>query len=94
MKTTYYENVQKFIKPHTHIEWFRTIEWIENKTKLLVGTVWECDDGDMDMHFVEYTMDQYAELCGFTSREVAKEAVQRYQAMQEETQLEKRMAMN
>lgn len=93
-ETQYSKNCKKFMKPHTHIEWFKTIEWIENKTKLLVGIVSENYDSDTDVDFIEYTKDQYAQLCGFTSREVAKEAVERYKALQEEAHFEKQMAMD
>ena len=48
--------------------------------------------GDIDVDFINYTKDEYAELCGFSSREVAQEAVERYKALQEECDYEKRVS--
>lgn len=96
VKTQYLQSVEKFLNPHTHIKWFKTIEWIENKTKLLVWLIgsndWITNQNllcDIDIEFVEYTKDEYAELCWFSSWAVAEEAVTRYKAEKKEVSTSK-----
>ena len=87
MDTTYLINVKKSFNP-VRAFWFKSFEWDEERQ---VYVIWKLVGygRDIDMDFVEYTKDQYAELCWFTSWATLTEARSRYKAEKEEARLAK-----
>jgi hypothetical protein len=89
--TAYFNNLKKALDPKKH---FNLKDFFFNKEtqkfemwKYCVGA-----DDDIDMDVEEYTKDEFATLCGFSSRTTLDEAYQRYTALQNEAIFEKRMA--